>query len=133
MTNLEVIHELYRCFRTQDYEGFLQICSPDLEWIQNPGFPGGSTWQGAQTVVDCVFKTFYRDWASWSFEIVQYLDAGETIIVIGTYTGTHGTSGQSFRADTAHVYDLQAGKIIRFRQFTDTKMIWDAIERPFPS
>jgi len=37
MTNIEIIKELYRCFSTKDYESFLDICSPELEWIQNPG------------------------------------------------------------------------------------------------
>ena len=34
MTNLEVIQELYRAFREKDYDAFLDICSPSLEWIQ---------------------------------------------------------------------------------------------------
>ncbi len=43
MNNLEVIEELYRAFREQDYDAFLRICTPDLEWIQNDGFPRGAT------------------------------------------------------------------------------------------
>ncbi len=31
MTNLEVIEELYRAFREQDYDAFLRLCTPDLE------------------------------------------------------------------------------------------------------
>ena len=31
------------------------------------------------------------------------------------------------RSPAAHVYDLADGKVIRFRQFTDTKVIWDAM------
>ena len=38
MTNLEIVKELYRSFSTKDYESFPSIC-PELEWIQNPGFP----------------------------------------------------------------------------------------------
>ncbi len=40
MTNLEIVKELYRSFSTKDYESFPSIC-PELEWIQNPGFPKG--------------------------------------------------------------------------------------------
>jgi ketosteroid isomerase-like protein len=127
MTNLEVIHELYRAFREKDYDAFLQICTPDLEWIQNEGFPQGSTHQGAEAVVENVFKAFNNDWESWSFAIAQYLDAGETVIVIGNYIGTHRQSGKSFTSPAAHVYDLKESKIYRFRQFADTKVIWDAM------
>jgi uncharacterized protein len=63
----------------------------------------------------------------WSFAIEEYLDAGSTIVVIGNYTGRHRLSGKLFRSPAAHVYDLLNGKVSRFRQFTDTKVIWDAM------
>lgn len=128
MTNLEVIQELYRAFREKDDEAFLRICAPDLEWIQNEGFPRGATHQGAKAVIEGVFKTFTHIWESWSFDIEQYLDAGDTIIVIGSYAGCHRVSGKSFRSPAAHVYDIYNGKVSRFRQFTDTKIIWDAMD-----
>lgn len=127
MTNLDVVRELYRSFRERDYEAFLRICSPDLEWIQNEGFPRGSTKRSAQAVVEQVFKTFNHDWDNWRFDIEEYLDAGDTIIVIGTYSGVHRGTGKSMRSPAAHVYDLAGGLITRFRQFTDTKVIWDAM------
>ena len=127
MTNLEVVEELYRSFRDKDYEAFLRLCAPDLEWIQNEGFPRGSTKCGAQAVVEQVFKIFNHDWDEWKFEIEQYLNAGDTIVVIGTYSGVHRGTGRSMRSPAAHVYDLADGKVTRFRQFTDTKVIWDAM------
>jgi ketosteroid isomerase-like protein len=127
MTNLKVIQELYRAFDHKDYDAFLRICTPDLEWIQNTGFPRGTTYQGAEAVVSGVFKSFNNDWESWSFDTEQYLDAGNTIIVIGSYSGRHRVSGKSFRSRAAHVYDICDGKVSRFRQFTDTKLIWDAM------
>ena len=51
MTNFEVIQELYRAFREKDYDAFLHICAPSLEWIQNEGFPQGATYRGAEAVV----------------------------------------------------------------------------------
>ncbi len=127
MNNLDVVRELYRSFRDKDYEAFLRICAPDLEWIQNAGFPRGSTKRGARNVVEQVFKTFNHDWDQWKFEIEEYLDAGTTIVVIGTYSGVHRGTGKAMRSPAAHVYDLAEGKVTRFRQFTDTKVIWDAM------
>jgi hypothetical protein len=127
MTNLEIIRELYRAFYEKDYNAFLRICTPDLEWIQNEGFPRGATWRGAEAVVEGVFKTFNNDWELWSFDVEQYLDAGETIIVIGSYAGRYRLSGKSFRSPAAHIYDISNSKVSRFRQFTDTKIIWDAM------
>ncbi|PSR18914.1 DUF4440 domain-containing protein [filamentous cyanobacterium CCP3] len=127
MTNLEIIQELYRAFREKDYDAFLRVCTPDLEWIQNEGFPRGATHRGAKAVVEGVFKAFDGDWESWSFDIEQYLDAGKTVIVIGSYAGRYRSTGKSFHSAAAHVYDLCDRKVSRFRQFTDTKVIWDAM------
>lgn len=127
MSNIEVIQELYRTFKDKDYEGFRQICSPNLEWIQNEGFPKGSTNYGADAVIENVFKAFNNDWEFWKFQIKEYLNAGNSVIVIGFYEGVHQVSKKSFRSNAAHVYDLVNGKVTRFRQFADTKVIWDAI------
>ncbi len=127
MTNLEIIKELYRSFSTKDYEAFLNICSPELEWIQNPGFPNGKRHEGAEAVVENVFKSFNTTWTDWDFHIEEYLEARDSIVVIGYYQGVHGGTGKRFRSDAAHVYDLKDDKIIRFRQFADTKPIWDAM------
>ena len=126
MTNIDVIQELYRAFRDRDYEAFRYLCDPDLEWIQNRGFPNGSTNYGADAVINNVFKAFNHDWSSWSFNIEEYLDTGTAVIVIGFYQGTHKFSKKSFRSDATHIYDLVSGKVTRFRQFADTKVIWDA-------
>jgi uncharacterized protein len=91
MINLEIIQELYRAFRQKDYDAFLRICTPDLEWIQNEGFPRGATYRGAEAVVEGVFKAFDDNWEFWLFDIEQYLDAGETVIVIGSYAGRYIT------------------------------------------
>ncbi|MFY9270414.1 MAG: nuclear transport factor 2 family protein [Candidatus Manganitrophaceae bacterium] len=127
MTNLEVIQELYRCFREKDYDGFRVICTDDLKWIQNEGFPNGATHKGAAAVIEAVFKDNRSEWEGFSYQIVQFLDAGSTIVVIGNYEGLHHKTRKQMRAAAAHVYDLRDGKVCRFRMFADTKPMWDTI------
>jgi hypothetical protein len=127
MTNLEVVEELYRAFREKDYDAFLHICTSDLEWIQNEGFPQGATYQGAEAVVEGVFKSNDARWDKFSFQIEQYLDAEDSVIVIGAYVGRHLQSQKLLHAAAAHIYDLVDGKVCRFRMFADTKQIWNAM------
>lgn len=127
MTNLEVVQELYRCFKEKDYEGFRLICTADMEWIQNAGFPNGGTRKGAEAVIAEVFKGNRKEWEGFSYRIEQFLDAGSTIVVIGTYDGRHYRTKKEMHAAAAHVYDLRAGKVYRFRMYADTKTIWDAM------
>ena len=121
MTNLEVVQELYRAFRSGDYEAFTEICTSDIEWIQNEGFPNGSTYHGAEAVIEEVFKSNNERWERFSFNITQYLEAQDSVIVIGSYIGQHKESQKSLRANAVHIYDLIDGKVCRFRMFADTK------------
>jgi hypothetical protein len=127
MGNVEIVQELYRAFSEKDYEAFQKICTSDVEWIQNEGFPNGSTHHGPDAVIEGVFKVLNNNWAFWRFQIEEYLDAGGSVIALGFYEGVHKVSQKSFRSPAAHVYNLSDGKVARFRQFTDTKVIWNAM------
>lgn len=127
MTNIEIIQSLYRAYRSKDYAAFRVLCTPDIAWIQSEGFPGGGTWIGPEAIIKGVFEGNASRWEGFGFDIEQYHDAGSSVIVVGTYRGTHRVSGKSFRAATVHLFDLQDGKAARFRQFTDTKVICDAL------
>jgi uncharacterized protein len=42
MNNIEIVQELYRTVREKDYNAFRKVCTPDVKWIQNEGFPNGA-------------------------------------------------------------------------------------------
>jgi ketosteroid isomerase-like protein len=126
MANLEIVQQLYAAFAARDRETILQIFAPDIEWIQNDGFPDGGRHVGAETVLDDVFAKFRTDWDKWQAIVEEWLDAGETIIALGEYRGTHKHSGKAMTAAFAHVYRVQDGRITKFQQFTDTLKVAEA-------
>lgn len=103
MNNADVIQELYRAFRETDYNAFLRISTDDLEWIKNEGFPGGVTCKGASEVIEGVFKANNNNWKSFAYPIEEFLDAGNSVIVIGKYAGRNRISGKLMSAAAAHV------------------------------
>jgi uncharacterized protein len=127
MNNIKVVQELYRAFREQDYDAFLRISAEDIEWIQNEGFPGGGTYKGASAVIEGVLKANNNQWEGFAYQIEEILDAGNSVIVVGKYSGRDRVSGKPMSAAAAHIYDLRDGKIARFRMFADTKSIWNAM------
>ena len=126
-SNLPLIDDLYAAFRAADYEAFTQLCHPDLEWIQNEGFPYGGHHHGPSEVIAGVFETLTRHWDGFRFDVQETLDAGDHVVVLGAYEGRHRESGKAFRADTAHVFDIDGGRVRRFRQFTDTALVQAAV------
>lgn len=127
MSNVDTVRRLYDAFALRDAPTIRRLFHPDIEWVQNEGFPGGGRHVGADAVLNDVFATFRAEWAEWKAVVTQWLDAGATVIAIGEYRGTHKATGKSTVAAFAHVYDLREGRIVRFRQYTDTAKVAEAM------
>jgi uncharacterized protein len=125
--NLAVVQRLYAAFAGKDRETILQLFAPDIEWIQNEGFPGGGRHVGAESVLDNVFAKFRTEWKSWEAPVNEWIDAGETIIALGEYRGIHQRTGKTMTAAFAHVYRVRNGRITKFQQFTDTAKVAEAM------
>ena len=128
MNNLEIVQQLYQAFAQKEKEKILEIFDPQIEWIQNEGFPQGGKHIGAQTVLNEVFAKFRVDWDAWQANVSEWLDAGDTIIALGEYRGTYKTTRKSMCAAFAHVYRLENGRIVKFQQYTDTLKVAEAMQ-----
>ena len=118
--NVQVVRNMYDAFGHKDEARLRQLLHPDVEWIQCAGFPGGGHRHGVDEVLEKVFASLRSDWNDWRVEIEEYLDAGDVVVALGHYAGTHATTKRSMTAVFAHVYNVANGRIVRFRQFTDT-------------
>ena len=127
MTNVDVIRNLYAAFARKDDGAIRELFDPAIEWNQMEGFPGGGRHVGPEAVFRDVFGKFRDEWTVWKAPVDEVLDAGDAVIVVGSYEGTHAKNGRSFRAPFAHLYRLKHGRIVRFDQYTDTRLIADAM------
>ena len=123
MNNIEIIQALYRAFHEKDYVAFRQICAADVKWIQNESFPNGATHIGTDAVIKGVFDVLSQSWDAWHFQIEEFMDAGSSVVALSFYAGIHQVSQKSFHSAAVHVFDFKDGKIVKFRQFADTKVI----------
>jgi ketosteroid isomerase-like protein len=120
MKNRDVVAELYRCLQKKEIKCFQRYCSPSIIWQQNSGFPGEGTYQGPEAVVDKVFKAFNNEWKHWSFEIERIIDTGDDIVVLGHFSGYMRDDNTKFKKKAAsHIYSFDAGKVVKFQQFTN--------------
>lgn len=128
MGNLEIVKSLYTAIVSRDPDTILKIFNPNIEWIQNEGFPGGGKHVGADAVLNDVFAKFRQEWEIWQVNVEEWLDAGDTIVALGEYRGVYKSTGKSTTAAFAHVYKLKSGRIVRFQQYTDTLKVAEAMQ-----
>ncbi len=128
MTNLQIVKRLYNAFGNQNRDTILELFDPQIEWVQNEGFPGGGRHIGAEAALTNVFAKFRQEWDVWQAVVDEWLDAGEAIIAIGEYRGTFKSTGRSMTASFAGVYRVRSGRIVSFHQYTDTAKIAEATQ-----
>ena len=123
MSDREVIEAMYAAFAQRDFDTFRLLCADGLEWIQNPGFPNGKTYIGADAVIDGVFNANDNRWANFRFQS-ESIDAVEgRVFVMGHYTGRSRTTNVPFSVAATHVYDVVDHHITRLRMFADTHIL----------
>lgn len=123
MSNADVIRAHYAASDRGDIDGMIADFADDIRWTEAAGFPLAGTYVGPQAVVDGVFLKLGEEWDDYTLAIDEVIDGGDTVVGIGTYSGTHKGTGRFFAARVAHVWRLDAGRAVAFEQFTDTLLV----------
>jgi ketosteroid isomerase-like protein len=110
-----------------DLAGMLAPLAADVEWTEMAGFPCAGTYRGPEAVAENVFAALAAEWDGYTLKVDEVLDAGDTIVGIGTYSGTYKATGKSMRARVVHVWRLRDGEVVGFEQFTDTLKVREAM------
>ena len=127
MNNSEVIRSLYQSFANGDVPSVLGALASNVSWTDAEGFPYGGTYVGPDAVLTNVFMKLGTEWEGYSAVPHEFISEGDTVVSVGEYSGTYRATGKSFSAPFVHVWNFQNGKVIRFRQFTDTAIVQKAL------
>jgi uncharacterized protein len=128
LSNLNAVKSVYEAFATGNIPTVLGVLSPDIAWTEAEGFPYGGTYHGPQGVLTGVFMRLGTEWDGFAAVPDEFIDGGETVVVLGKYSGKYKATGKSFQANFAHVWKMQDGKAARFTQYTDTLLVHRALE-----
>lgn len=120
--NVTLIKNLYDAFAAGDVPGVLGAMSPEIIWNEANNFPyaDGNPYVGPDAILSGVFARIMNEWNDFAVEVDEFLDAGDSVIALGRYTGTFKGTGKSQNTQTAHVWRISHGKIVRFQQYADT-------------
>ena len=125
--NLETIRAGYGAFARGDVPAVLALLAPDVSWTEAEGFPYGGTYSGPDAVLKGVFMKLGTEWDGFSAVPHEFVAQGDTVIALGQYGGKYKITGKSFSAPFAHAWEFRNGKIVRFRQYTDTVLVQNAL------
>jgi ketosteroid isomerase-like protein len=128
MSNLNSVQGVYDAFAKGDIPAVLGFLSSDVAWTEAEGFPYGGTYTGPEAVLEGVFVRLGTEWESFAAGPDEFIDGGDTVVVLGKYRGTYKATGKSFQANFAHVWKVREGKAVKFVQYVDTLLVDRALQ-----
>lgn len=122
------IQSLYDAFKEGDVETVIGALDDGIEWTEATGFPTAGTFTSPQAVLEQVFGPLVTEVPDFQAIPETFVAEGDQVVSLGTYTGTHAETGESFEARFAHHWTVQDGKVARFEQFVDTVPVQQAFQ-----
>jgi len=124
--NVAIVKEFTRLFEKGDREEWREYFDPDVVWDTSAsGLPSAGVFEGHQGV-----ERFFRDWlGTWrDYDIAtrEYLDAGDSVVVVFRQRGTGRESGVEIEGDFFGVYDLRESKVMRYRLYESREAALEA-------
>ena len=118
----DTVRALYEAFGRGDIPFVIGALDSEVEWRQADNFiyADKSPYLGPTAVLEGVFARIGGEWEWFKVSPDEVLDAGETIVGRGYYSGVYKQNGNEVRAQFAHFFTFRTGKIIKFQQYTDT-------------
>lgn len=128
MPALTTVKSFYEAIARGDIPGVIATLHSDLSWTEAEGFPYYSgTWTSPQQVVDKLLVPLNRDWDGFSATPHDFIENGDRVVVLGTYSGKAKATGKTMRAPFAHVWQVRGGKLATFNMYTDTLLVRNAM------
>jgi ketosteroid isomerase-like protein len=129
--NVGIVRSIYEAIGKGDVPTVLGAFTPDAEWREADNFiyAAGNPYVGPGAILQGVFLRLATEWDGFAANPTQFLDAGDTVIVTGRYTGVYKATGKSIDAQFAHFWTLRDGKVARFQQYADTLQVAQAVQK----
>jgi ketosteroid isomerase-like protein len=119
-SGIDVVQALYRVALANHEDTIAHLVTPDIVWEILDGFPHGGIYAGIPAIFGQFFPKLQADFHDWRAQPDAFVDAGDTIVALGHYSGTLNTNGVHLVAPFCHLWTLKNGKLARLRQFADT-------------
>ena len=125
---LQVIQDMYEAFSRGDVPAVLGAYDSQMVWeaAEHSPYADRSPYVGPEQILQGVFARIMGDWDGFTVDVEEFIIAGNRVVALGHYRGTHKVSGQAINAQFAHIWTVENGKVTRFQQYTDTLQLAQA-------
>jgi uncharacterized protein len=124
--NVELVRGMCEAFLAGDVAAALDVLHAEVIWHGTiGGIEEGRTAHGHNEVIEGFMESL-RDWESHSLEIEDYLDAGDSVVVLWHEVGRGKRSGVEVESRTAVVYTVRDKEVIEVQGYMDRRQALQA-------
>jgi len=120
--NVGVVRGFNDALAQGDMGGMLDFLDPQLEWRAPESVPWGGTFHGHDGFREFVGKLLDQP-VEFRREMLEYLDAGERIVVLLRQMGRRKGSDTEYDVPEVHIWTIRDGKIVDFEGSFDTATV----------
>lgn len=122
--NVALVQKLYEAFGKGDVQTILNALAPDVTWSADgpASLPFYGNRKGPAQVAQ-FFQAVGTRMRIHEFAPQEFIAQGDQVVVIGFERGEAVSTGKGYAGHWAHVFRIQGGKVVAFREFCDTAAI----------
>ena len=129
MSNVDTLKQGYEAFGRGDLDGATENFSDDIRW-ENPEasqVPNSGVTTGKDGVKQ-LFAELGNHWDSFTITPDEFIDGGDTVIVLSHAEATAKETGNSVKLPWVHIWRFGGdGKVTEVQALTDTAMAAEAL------
>ena len=129
-THIQTLQDAYAAFARQDISGVMAAFGEDIAWESPESIPFGGSYHGHDGV-GRFFSQLPEHWDELRVEPEEFIDGGETIVVLVHLTGKG--AGGSMDSKSVHLWRMRDGKAAAFREYPDTALVLQALGQQVPA
>ena len=122
--NVEVVRRIYDAYEAGDFETAFDLIDPAVEFDGSVR-PEGKIWYGHAGLADAL-RTWTGTWESFRIEVEDLIDAGAHVVALERQSGRGKGSGLRWAEETATLFTLRAGSVVKMVWFTNRQAALEA-------
>ncbi len=126
--NVALVQSLYAAFGRGEIATIVAAMAADVSWDvvgRKKDYPIFGAWKGPQAVQE-FFRLVGEQQEASEFSPRDFHVAGDMVFVLGHYAWKLRKTGRAVSADWIHAFTIKHGKVVAFREFTDTAQFAEA-------
>jgi ketosteroid isomerase-like protein len=112
--DVEIVRDQFAATNERDFARAMSHYADDVELVVHPdAFLEAGTFKGREAVGEWFGNWFRTFEPGYRFDVEEARDLGGAILLVASHHGHGRTSGAAVHGQTAYLYRLRGGKIVR--------------------